>query len=265
MPSLHRRVRPGDLIRVRTERWRVAVHLAFGDTSIIDVIGIDAANRGHHAHFVLPFEAVECLPHDDVPQIVRPTRWRRYARHTLAEALPSPTSLRRVTAANVTILPFQLEPALAVAQGLGSRLLIADAVGLGKTIQASIVIAESLARVREGHALVLCPAGLRDQWRDELEARFGLDASLVDSATLACGARSTDGTVNPWAARPVAIASIDYVKRPEVLRGLEELLWDVLVLDEAHTLSGRSDRAAVASMLAARARTVVMLTATPHS
>ena len=67
------------------------------------------------------------------------------------------------------------------------------------------------------------------------------------------------------AARPVAIASIDYVKRPEVLRGLEELLWDVLVLDEAHTLSGRSDRAAVASMLAARARTVVMLTATPHS
>ena len=265
MPSLHRRVRPGDLIRVRTERWRVAVHLAFGDTSIIDVIGIDAANRGHHAHFVLPFEAVECLPHDDVPQIVRPTRWRRYARHTLAEALPSPTSLRRVTAANVTILPFQLEPALAVAQGLGSRLLLADAVGLGKTIQASIVIAESLARVREGHALVLCPAGLRDQWRDELEARFGLDASLVDSATLACGARSTDGTVNPWAARPVAIASIDYVKRPEVLRGLEELLWDVLVLDEAHTLSGRSDRAAVASMLAARARTVVMLTATPHS
>jgi len=243
----------------------VAVHLAFDDTSVIDVVGIDPGNRGHRARFVLPFEAVQCIPHTRVPQIVRPTRWRRYARQTLADALPSPTSLRSVAAANVTILPFQLEPALAVTHGLGTRLLIADAVGLGKTIQASIVIAESLARVREGHALVLCPAGLRDQWRHELETRFGLEASLVDSATLACGARAIDGTINPWAARPVAIASIDYIKRPEVLRGLEELLWDVVVLDEAHTLSGRSDRAAVASLLAVRTRTVVLLTATPHS
>jgi superfamily II DNA or RNA helicase len=241
------------------------VHLAFDDTSVIDVVGIDTGNRGQHARFVLPFEAVECLPHTSVPRIVRPTRWRRYARQTLADAFPSPTSLRSVAAADLTVLPFQLEPALAVTQGLGTRLLIADAVGLGKTIQASIVIAESLARVREGHALVLCPAGLREQWRHELDARFGLDASLVDSATLACGTRAIDGTINPWAARPVAIASIDYVKRPEVVRGLEELLWDVVVLDEAHTLSGRSDRSAVASMLAARARTVVMLSATPHS
>lgn len=265
MPPSHVRVRPGDLIRVRTERWRVAAHLAFGDTSVVDVVGIDAGNRGDRARFVLPFDVVQCIPHTRVPRIVRPTRWRRYARHALAEALPSPTSLRSVAAANVTILPFQLEPALAVTHGLGTRLLIADAVGLGKTIQASIVIAESLARMREGHALVLCPAGLRDQWRHELETRFGLEASLVDSAMLACSARAVDGTVNPWAARPVAIASIDYIKRPEVLRGLEELLWDVVVLDEAHTLSGRSDRAAVASMLAARTRTVVMLTATPHS
>jgi superfamily II DNA or RNA helicase len=241
------------------------VQLAFDDTSVIDVVGIDVGNRGHRARFVLPFEAVEPLPDSSVPLIVRPTRWRRYARQTLADALPSPTSLRCVTAANVTILPFQLEPALAVTQGLGTRLLIADAVGLGKTSQASIVIAESLARVCDGHALVLCPAGLRDQWRHELDTRFGLDASIVDSATITCGARAVDGTINPWAARPVAIASIDYVKRPEVLRGLEELLWDVVVLDEAHVLSGRSDRAAVASMLAARARTVVMVTATPHS
>ena len=89
MPPPHLRVRPGDLIRVRTERWRVAVRLAFDDTSVIDAVGIDAGNRGHRARFVLPFEAVECIPHTRVPQIVRPTRWRRHARHTLAEALTS--------------------------------------------------------------------------------------------------------------------------------------------------------------------------------
>ena len=61
------------------------------------------------------------------------------------------------------------------------------------------------------------------------------------------------------------IASIDYIKRPEVMRSLETLLWDVVVLDEAHHLAGRSDRAAAGSMLGDRARALVLLTATPHS
>lgn len=238
---------------------------SFDAVSIVDVVGVDAVNRGHHAQFVLPFELVESLPHIASPLVVRPTRWRRGARHALAAASPSPTSLRTVARADVTVMPFQLEPALAVTHGLGTRVLIADAVGLGKTIQASMIVAETLARAGEGHALVLCPAGLRQQWRDELEARFDVRGSVIDSAALACRPPTADGTVNPWAAGPVVIASIDYVKRPEVLRGLEELVWDVVVLDEAHALSGRSDRAAAASALASRARTVVLLTATPHS
>ena len=64
---------------------------------------------------------------------------------------------------------------------------------------------------------------------------------------------------------PVAIVSIDYIKRPEVLRSLETLVWDLVVFDEAHNLAGRSDRAAAAALLGSRGRTVVMLTATPHS
>ena len=74
--------------------------------------------------------------------------------------------------------------------------------------------------------------------------------------------RRTDG--NPWSA-PACVTSLDYVKRPEVVRALEALIWDVLVFDEAHALAGRSDRATVASLLAQRARTLLLLTATPHS
>ena len=265
MPATHLRIRPGDLVRVRTERWRVSVVRTFHDATIVETVGIDAGNRGQCARFVFPFETIDSVPHIVRPRIVRPARWRRYARQTLAEALPSPTSLRTVAEADIAILPFQLEPALALTHGLGTRVLIADAVGLGKTIQASIIVAETLARARDGHALVLCPAGLRDQWSEELEERFRLRPSIIDSAALASRPVAAVESVNPWAAHPVAIASIDYVKRPEVLRGLEDMLWDVVVLDEAHALSGRSDRAAAASALAVRARTVVLLTATPHS
>jgi superfamily II DNA or RNA helicase len=70
---------------------------------------------------------------------------------------------------------------------------------------------------------------------------------------------------NPWTIPGVVLTSLDYVKRPEVVRALEPLIWDVLVFDEAHVVAGRSDRATVASILARRARTVVLLTATPHS
>ncbi len=161
-------------------------------------------------------------------------------------------------------MPFQLEPALAVTHGMASRILIADEVGLGKTIQAALIIAETLERTRHGRVLIVAPASLREQWQSELESRVGIDAWLADSASLARTGAAW-GTSNPWAGRPVTITSIDFVKRPEVMRSLEALVWDTVVFDEAHGLTGHSDRAVAAGALARRARTVVLLTATPHS
>ncbi len=163
------------------------------------------------------------------------------------------------------MLPFQLEPALAVVLGLGSRVLIADEVGLGKTVQAGLIAAEILARTADAHVLVVVPAGLREQWRAELKQRLGIDSVPIDAVMLAGPVAGAAPGSNPWRAAPVVMASIDYVKRPEVLRSLEGLIWDAVVFDEAHALSGRSDRAAAAGALAERARTVVMLSATPHS
>ena len=86
------------------------------------------------------------------------------ARLSLAGATPAIDSLRAAAGADVAILPYQLEPALAVAGGQAARILIADEVGLGKTIQAGLIVAETLARRGDAHVLVLCPAGLREQW-----------------------------------------------------------------------------------------------------
>ena len=259
------RLHPGEIVRIRAERWVVQQQSVVGDAEAVDVRGADATNGGQRVRFLLPYEPIERLVTPREPKIVRPTEWRRIARGALSAATASPDSLRAAARARLDVMPYQLEPALAVTAGRGCRLLIADAVGLGKTIQAGLVVAESLERNPAGHVLVVCPASLRAQWQDELQQRFDLSARLLDSSGMSRLASDYDASANPWSAAPLVITSIDFVKRPEVMRGLEGLVWDVLVLDEAHNLATRSDRATAAAALAARARTVVMLTATPHS
>ena len=252
------------MVRIRDERWVVTRRTPDVDASVLDVHGRDRSNLATRASFLLPFETVEKLASDGSPRLVRPRRWRRLVRGLLAEATPSWPSLRIPLRARISLHPFQLEPALAVTRGMASRLLIADEVGLGKTIQAGLVIAEILERTHHGRALVLAPASLKEQWQTELRGRFGIDAWLADSASLARLGASW-GTANPWTGRSVTITSIDFVKRAEVMRSLEALIWDAVVIDEAHGLTGHSDRAHAAAALARRARAVVLLTATPHS
>jgi superfamily II DNA or RNA helicase len=256
-------LRPGHIIRARGESWVVHRYLAGSHGSVVEVRGRSVDNRGTRASFLLPYEPVERLPSPDAPRIVRRPTWRRVARSILAGATPSYDALRSPARAAVALLPFQLEPVLAIVRGLAARILIADEVGLGKTIQAGLIISELLERRPDARVLVVTPAGLRDQWHGELRERFAHDSTLLDSASIARYAGQWNG--NPWSIPGVVLTSLDYIKRPEVMRALESLIWDLVVFDEAHALTGRSDRATAASLLARRARTLVLLTATPHS
>jgi superfamily II DNA or RNA helicase len=258
-------IRPGDIVRIRDERWRVAFATWHGELAILDVGGWDQGNRTERARFLWPVDDVEKLPSPHAPRILSPARWRQVARRALATAVPRVDSLRAASSANVDVIPFQLEPALAVTRGLGCRILIADEVGLGKTIQAGLIIAELLERTSDGHVLVVSPAALREQWQRELEDRFHLSCAVFDAAGLARTAALAGPAANPWQIPSVVITSIDFVKRPEVIRALESMLWDAAVFDEAHALAGVSDRATAAAGLARRARVVVLLSATPHS
>jgi superfamily II DNA or RNA helicase len=253
------------MVRIRGERWLVAGCRAGQRGSLLDVCGRDKTNFGRRASFVLPFEVVEPCASSHRPRGVRVRRWRRLTRTILADATPSWQSLRAARRANIALFPFQLEPALSVTAGLASRILLADEVGLGKTIQAGLIVAELLDRRPHGHVLVVAPASLKEQWRTELKDRFDIPAWIADAASLArLGSAWTDRS-NPWQTHAVTITSIDYVKRLEVIRALEPLVWDAVVFDEAHAVAGRSDRSAAANALARRARTVVMATATPHT
>src|SRR6187399_1393947 len=257
--------RPGDLLRIRSERWRLVAVTVYDTQMALDVRGCDACNAGTAAVFLSPADIVQPLARKTQPRFVRAASWRRDACRELADATPGLESLRTAALADVTIMPFQLEPALAVTGGHSCRLLIADDVGLGKTIQAGLIISEQLQRSREARALVVTPASLRFQWCDELRQRFHLTATRLDADTVARMRSLVAADVNPWAMPPVVVVSIDYIKRPEVMRAVASLVWDVVVLDEAHALCGSSDRATAASQLAARARVLVSLSATPHA
>jgi SNF2 family DNA or RNA helicase len=169
--------------------------------------------------------------------------------------------LRSAAAAKIDLLGWQLEPALASIRDLAPRMLLADEVGLGKTIQAGLVLAELLARGQLSRAIILTPPGLRNQWADELATRFGIDAAVVDAAALRRQVAALPSGMNPWAVWRVAIASLDFVKRPEVLRGLASLLWDLLVVDEAHQTATARERGVAVDALGTLARRVVLLTA----
>jgi superfamily II DNA or RNA helicase len=265
MPAADSSLRPGDLVRIRDQRWRIVTHAPLGDAAIVEAAGCDAWNRTMRARFLLPFEPIDRLPSSPAPRVVRPGRWRRAVRRVLADATPSWTCLRTAAQSNLALIPYQLEPALALVCGRGCRFLLADEVGLGKTVQAGVMMAEVLARRADARALVIAPAALRDQWRHELSARFHLDADVLDAGGIARIAADLPPAINPWSLPKIVVTSIDYIKRPEVMRSIERLTWDFVAFDEAHNLAGRSDRAAAAQAVARRSRAVALLTATPHS
>jgi superfamily II DNA or RNA helicase len=256
--------RAGDLVVVRGSRWRVADVRPYDGCVLLTLHGVVRPFNGRVRRVLSPFDRIEPVERPRRARFVNGRSWRRVCRAAIATAVP-PGALSTAGAAAIDLLPYQLEPALAIVRGHGTRLLLADEVGLGKTIQAGLVASELIARGSVERAIVLAPAGLRDQWVEELAVRFGLESVRVDGRVLRHTASILPIGVNPWLTAAVAIASIDYVKRPEVLPAVASVPWDLVIVDEAHTAAADSDRRAAAHMLAACAPYVLLLTATPHS
>lgn len=250
----------GDRVLVRGSRWRVIEVRAYRACALVHLAGIETDTHPVNARLLAPFDRLRRL---DGPPRLRLVSARR--RRLALAALTRPGELRAAAQARLDILPYQLDPALLLLRGDATRLLLADEVGLGKTIQAGLAIAELRARGRAARVLVLTPAGLRSQWVDELAGRFGIDAQAIDAAALGRRAAAIPRSINPWQTWPTAVVSVDFAKRPEVLAALADAAWDVLVVDEAHASAAAADRHEAVSRLGARARYVLLLTATPHN
>jgi superfamily II DNA or RNA helicase len=257
-------IQVGDAVRIRGQRWRVAALRTIDGCAVVTLIGIGPCNTAMERRILSPYERIEPLNRPARLRLTSRRRWGTVCRALISEQGPA-NMLRSALRARMDLLPYQLEPALAVVGGLGSRVLIADEVGLGKTIQAGLIVAELRARGAADRVLVLAPAGLREQWAGELRDRFGLEGVVLDMREARQRSSELPLGVNPWSTTPVAIASIDYVKRPEVLPAALDCRWDIVVVDEAHGIAPRTERHEAIAALCACAPHVVLLTATPHS
>jgi superfamily II DNA or RNA helicase len=252
------------LVRVRGAHWRITDVRSYDACRLVTAVAAGGASRRLVRRFVLPFEDVVPVAATARARRVGLPRWRRACRALIASDR-RPDSLTSAAGARMDLMPHQLEPALAVVRGDGTRVMLADEVGLGKTVQAGLILAELLARHAVERALILTPAGLRPQWHDELASRFAIDAAHADASAFRERCAGLPIGENPWATAPVAIASLDYVKRAEVLPAAAACTWDIVIVDEAHTAVGDSDRCAAIRALASRAPYVILLTATPHN
>jgi superfamily II DNA or RNA helicase len=254
-------MRTGDRVTLRGERWTV---LETADHGECETVRLAQAGRPVVRTFILPFDRPRLeLTRAFRPRVVRPRRALHYLCRAAVRVHPF-GGLIAAAGSTIDLLPYQLAPALAVLRHGWTRVLIADDAGLGKTIQAGLIAAELRARSASARVLILVPAGLRSQWAGEMRSRFGIEVTSADSTWLrAAGAELPSGT-NPWTLPEIYVASHDFVKRPEVLRPLEDVSWDLLVVDEAHLVTEGTDRRGAVHGLACRARRVVLLTATPH-
>ena len=187
----------------------------------------------------------------------------------LMQANMQSSPLRGLIGSRVGLIPHQLYIAHEVGQRFAPRVLLADEVGLGKTIEAGLIMHQQLKTGRSERILILVPDSLQYQWMIEMRRRFNLEFSLFD-LTRTASIKEHDPDLNPFLTEQRIIASVDLMIDHEDLR--EQALeagFDLLVVDEAHHLmwseeEGGNDRYDLVEELAEHTAGVLLLTATPE-
>jgi len=261
---------PGDLVRARGREWVALPPPQDG------ILALRPLSGSENDTVVLDPE-LEILPVEparfDLPADATTTVQAKAA--LLADAMR--LTLRRGagpfrSAAQLAFEPrtYQLVPLLMALRLQVPRLLIADDVGIGKTIEAGLILRELMDRGEVDAFSVLCPPHLVEQWVGELKARFGIEAVAVTSGTASRLERGLPLAQTLFDAYPFTVVSLDYIKAEKRREGFARACPDLVIVDEAHacvgTHKGRQQRFELLSGLARNPdRRMILLTATPHS
>ena len=268
----------GERVELRQRPWRIRGQRALSpEITILELESLDG-EEPRSLSVVVPPDELSVLPNEslsfDLKGVDAFATWV-HANRLIAATLTQETSLLSgARFGRVSLETYQLAPTLRLLSKPRPSLLIADDVGLGKTIEAGLALLELSARGRARRVLVVAPPGLLLQWKDELDEKFGLQFTLIENATgLAQVQSELPAGVNPWDALPRIITSIDYLKKETVCGRALRKRWDLVIVDEAHALAEagtpqnpyRTQRTRLGSQLQRNSRGLVLLTATPHN
>ncbi len=232
-----------------------------GDGGVVDLEAVERRSPLHTVRLLCPPDVLQM-----VPMRVRRPAPRAWAHTLQATRMRAPLDeyFESALEAAVTPIPAQWVPMLALLSGRVRRLLLADDVGMGKTVQAGLLLRELHDRMPAARSLTVVPAGLVRQWSLELVERFALQTTVLDSAVLA--ARTQTGCPTD-AVLPgeTCLISMDTVRQPEVTAVVAQCTWDLVVVDEAHLLAPGTARREAVQRLGTAAGRLLLMTATPFT
>ena len=246
-------------VRVRSRSWHVDGVIPHDDCRELH---LRAADDGEAVILLSPFDRAVPEMRSRPPRLLRLRAWAHRLRE-LAD-LERPANHLLTGAAVPAIFPYQLVPALDIVGG-ARRVLLADEVGLGKTIQAGWIVTQTIVRNPDARVLIAVPAGLRAQWADELRRLFAVEAIAADARWVARTVNDLPPGMNVWTPPGVYVLSIDFLKRPDLAASAAGVTWDLLVVDEAHVAAAPTERYRALEPIARRSRVVTLITATPFS
>ncbi|MFI1886915.1 SNF2-related protein [Streptomyces jumonjinensis] len=267
---------PGAQILVRDEEWLVRnTTTTDHDGERIETVGVSEFVRDEEAVFFSGIDTVELLDPEKTVLVPDTSSYFRRSRLFLEAVLrktPLPQSERGLALADRFLLDplvYQQRPAeLALSmRNLRPRILIADVVGLGKTLEIGLTLAELIRRGRGERILVVTPQSILEQFQHELWTRFSIPLVRLDSLGVQRVQRELPAGRNPFTHYKRVIISVDTLKNIGQYRHhLERIRWDAVVIDESHNLiNPGSQRRALAEILAPRTDALLLASATPHN
>lgn len=266
---------PGTRIVVRDVEWLVRrVDRTSSGGQALKVVGISELVKDKEAIFLTEIDkSIEVMDPAQTKLVpdTSPSYQAAllYLEGMLRQTPPTDENLYIGHLAAMDLVPYQLEPAVQALKQPRQRILIADGVGLGKTLEAGILLSELIRRGRAKRILVLAIKSMLTQFQKEMWSRFTIPLTRLDSIGIQRLRSQIPSNHNPFYYYDKAIISIDTLKQDAEYRTyLENAYWDVIVIDEAHNVAergtGASLRSRLARLLARRSDTLIMLSATPH-
>jgi SNF2 family DNA or RNA helicase len=267
-------IAPGARVIVRDTEWLVRrVDRTSSGAQALRVVGLSSIVRDQERIFLDSIEnSIDVVDprktefvEDESPSY---RKSRLYIESLLRQTPPTDEHLYVGHKAAMDVVPYQLDPTILALKEPRQRILIADSVGLGKTIECGVLLSELIKRGKGKRILVLAVKSMLTQFQKELWARFSIPLVRLDSVGIQRVRNRIPSNHNPLYYYDRTIISIDTLKQESEYRTfLENGYWDIIVIDEAHNVAERSThskRAKLAKLLSSRSDTLIMLSATPH-